>query len=204
MTKVGVVAVQGDVLEHVEACRAALSDLGQGGDVVEVRRPDQLREVHALVIPGGESTTIGHLLDKFGLRAVIEERADPDGGAGDLAIMGTCAGCILLAKKGDAQVEETATPLLGLMDMAVDRNAFGRQRDSFEATLDLDESLGIGAFPAVFIRAPAIRETWGECRPLGRFDDRVVLAEQGPHMALAFHPELTGDVRLHRRFLERI
>lgn len=206
MTVVGVVAVQGDVSEHVEACRRALDDLGRAGEVLEVRRPDQLDRCHALVVPGGESTTIGHLLEDFGLRDVILERAfggsgDGDEGAGDLAVMGTCAGCILMAKKGDAQVADTDTPLLGLMDMAVERNAFGRQRESFEARLDLE---GVGAFDGVFIRAPGIVQTWGQCRPLGSFGDYVVMAEQGPHLALAFHPELTGDARIHRRFLEKV
>lgn len=197
MVDVGVVAVQGDVEEHLAACRTALDAEGLSGDAVPVRRPADLDGIDGLVVPGGESTTIGRRLADHDLLEPIRRR----GREGSLPVMGTCAGCILMADAGDAQVEATETPLLGLMEMAVERNAFGRQRESFQATVDLE---GIGAFPAVFIRAPAIEATWGGCRPLGHVDDRIVMAEQAPHVALAFHPELTGDARVHRRFVERL
>ena len=124
--RVGVVGVQGDVSEHVDAVRRAMEEEGLSGDAVTVRRPLDLAKVDALTIPGGESTTISKLLVKFELFDGILRRAEEG-----MPILGTCAGCILLAKEGDDQVSKTDTRLLGLMDMAVDRNAFGRQRESF-------------------------------------------------------------------------
>lgn len=196
--RIGVVGVQGDVSDHVEAVRAALRAAGLRGQAVTVRRAEDLARCHALTIPGGESTTIAKLLVQTGLHADIVRRAE-----GGMPVLGTCAGCILLAKEGDAQVSDTRTPLLGLMDMAVDRNAFGRQRESFEADLAID---GLeGRFHAVFIRAPAITRTWGGCTPLARLDARtVVLARQGPLWGACFHPELSGDLRIHIAFLEGV
>ncbi|MFQ5986923.1 MAG: pyridoxal 5'-phosphate synthase glutaminase subunit PdxT [Thermoplasmata archaeon] len=191
--KVGVTAVQGDVGEHLDAVDAALRDLSLTGDAVAVRRPETLEEVAALVVPGGESTTISKLLDEFGLAEGMVRRAEEG-----MPLLGTCAGCILLAKEGDSQVTATDTRLLGLMDMAVDRNAYGRQRESFEAALDLD---GIGSVPGVFIRAPAIRKVWGACRTLGRLDEAIVMARQDHLVALTFHPELSRSTAVHRYFL---
>ncbi len=116
-----------------------------------------------------------------------------------MPILGTCAGCILLAREGDDQVARTGTQLLGLMDMAVDRNAFGRQRESFEADIPVD--FLDRPFHGVFIRAPAITRTWGNCAPLARWDGRTVIARQGALVAAAFHPELSGDLRIHTWFL---
>jgi 5'-phosphate synthase pdxT subunit len=194
--KVGVTAVQGDVSEHLSAVEAAMREMSVRGDAIPVRRSDVLKEVDALIIPGGESTTISRLLVKFGLFDVIVQRAEEG-----MPVMGTCAGCILLAKEGDEQVRATGTRLLGLMDMAVDRNAFGRQRESFEADLEIE---GIGPSRGVFIRAPAIRRVWGGCRPLARLKDVIVMARQNHLLALAFHPELSGSTRIHRMFLELI
>src|SRR3989449_6845870 len=181
--RVGVIGVQGDVSEHVAALRAAMKKGGFGGDVVTIRRREDLAGCNALTIPGGESTTIGKLLERSGLHEDIVNRA-----AEGMPILGTCAGCILLAKEGDRQVAQTKTKLLGLMDMAVDRNAFGRQRESFEADLQVQ---GLDSpFHCVFIRAPAILRTWADCAPLSRYKDRIVLARQGHLTASAFHPEL--------------
>lgn len=191
--KVGVTAVQGDVSEHLDAIKVALHDLSIAGHAVAVRRPETLEEVDALIVPGGESTTISKLLHEFDLAEGILRRAREG-----MPLMGTCAGCILLAKEGDSQVAETGTQLLGLMDMAVDRNAYGGQRESFEAALDLDE---IGTIQGVFIRAPAIRKVWGSCRPLGRLDEAIVMARQDHLVALTFHPELSPNVDIHRYFL---
>jgi 5'-phosphate synthase pdxT subunit len=199
--KVGVVAVQGAVTEHLEAFERAFSDAGKKGQAVPVRRLKDLEGVQALAIPGGESTTISKLLQKFGLFDEIVRRAN-----GGMPVLGTCAGLVLLAKEGDEEVARTGTRLLCLMDMAVDRNAFGRQRESFESDIRIDLS---GAewkrpFPAVFIRAPAITKVWGGCRALSMAEGAVVLAEQGSLMAAAFHPELTADTRLHRRLIGMI
>ncbi len=192
--RVGVVGVQGDVSEHVEAVRRAIRSGGFSADAIVVRRLSDLQRVDALTIPGGESTTISKLLVKFGLFEEVQRRAE----AG-MPILGTCAGCILLAKEGDDEVSKTGTKLLGLMEMAVDRNAFGRQRESFEA--DLDVMILDRPFHGVFIRAPAITRTWGRCTPLARLGDRIVLARQGNLVASAFHPELSGDLRIHEWFL---
>ena len=192
--RVGVVGVQGDVSEHVDAVRRAIRSGGYSADAIAVRRLSDLQRVDALTIPGGESTTISKLLVKFGLFEEVHRRAE----AG-MPILGTCAGCILLAKQGDDEVSKTGTTLLGLMDMAVDRNAFGRQRESFEA--DLDVTILDRPFHGVFIRAPAITRTWGRCTPLAKLGDRIVLARQDDLVASAFHPELSGDLRIHEWFL---
>jgi 5'-phosphate synthase pdxT subunit len=123
-----------------------------------------------------------------------------------MPILGTCAGMVLLAKEGNAEVERTGTKLLGLMDAAVDRNAFGRQRESFEAEIkvNLKDKEFKQPLNAVFIRAPVIKRVWGKCRALASVDEGIILAEQGQLIAAAFHPELTADTRLHRRLLSKI
>ena len=199
--KVGVVAVQGAVTEHLEAFERAFHEAGRKGQAVPVRRPKDLEGVQALAIPGGESTTISKLLIKFGLFDGIVKRAEEG-----MPVLGTCAGLVLLAKEGDEEVRRTGTRILGLMDMAVDRNAFGRQKESFEADIlvDLPGAEWKRPYPAVFIRAPAITRVWGRCKALAKVEEVVVLAGQGNLMAAAFHPELTHDSRLHRRLLDII
>jgi pyridoxal 5'-phosphate synthase pdxT subunit len=201
MLTVGVIAVQGAVSEHLEAFARAFSDMGKRGRAVPVRRHHDLEGVQALAIPGGESTTISKLLIKFGLFDGIVKRAEEG-----MPVLGTCAGLVLLAKEGDEEVRRTGTRILGLMDMAVDRNAFGRQKESFEAdiAIDLPGPDFKRPYPAVFIRAPAITRVWGRCKALARVEDVIVLAEQGNLLAAAFHPELTGDTRLHRRLVGMI
>jgi 5'-phosphate synthase pdxT subunit len=196
--RIGVASVQGDVTEHETMVRQALDAIGRTGHVVPLRSAEDARHVDAAIIPGGESTTIAKLLDRFGASDVLVRRARDE----DLPLLGTCAGAILLAVEGDDQVDRTRTRLLGLMDMAVDRNAFGRQRESFETTVSVD---GVAEdVHAVFIRAPAILRTWGECRPLAVFQDRIVAARQGSRWALSFHPELTSDSRIHEAFLATV
>lgn len=192
--KAGVVAIQGDVSEHISALQSAIDKCRSGGHAVTVRSVNDLESVDRLVIPGGESTTISKLLVRFGLFDKIVKRAEEG-----MPLMGTCAGCILMARKGDEQVGKTGTKLLSLMDMKVDRNFFGRQRESFEAHLSID---GVSKdFTGVFIRAPAITEVWGSCRPLSIFGDKIVMAQQGSMLALAFHPELSGSTEIHEKFL---
>ena len=196
--RIGVIGVQGDVSEHVDAVARAMHEAGKPGDAITVRRREDLDRVDALTIPGGESTTISKLLVQLNLFDEIVRRATDEA----MPIMGTCAGCILLAKDAGVQAVKTKTRLLGLMDMAVDRNAFGRQRESFEADLEVD---GLEkTFHCVFIRAPAILRTWGDCKPLSRYKDRIVLARQGHLIGAAFHPELSGDLRIHRGFLDLV
>lgn len=190
--RIGVIGLQGDVEEHIHAFEKAFSDLGVKGEAVWARRPMDLEKVDGLSLPGGESTTISKLLTKFDLRSRISELND-----NNAPILGTCAGCVLLAREGDALVEKTQTELLGFMDMAVDRNAFGPQRESFEANVTID---GIGDYPGVFIRAPLITRVWGKCRVIGFLDESVVLARQDNLIAASFHPELTEDSRFYELF----
>lgn len=195
MLHIGVVALQGDVSEHVDAVRRCMAHLGLEGDAVHVRRRGLVQRLDGLVIPGGESTTISRLMRSKGIDDEVVSFAREGG-----SVMGTCAGAILLAKEGDEQVRKTSTRLLALMDMEVSRNAFGRQRESFEVGIEID---GLGSpYPGVFIRAPAILRVWGECRAVGRYGKKIVMAIQGNLIALTFHPELTPDMRVHELFLK--
>jgi 5'-phosphate synthase pdxT subunit len=187
--RVGVLGLQGDFQEHLEVLRR------MGIDAVDVRRPEQLDDVDALIIPGGESTTIGKLADLYGLTEHIRERAEMG-----MPVWGTCAGAIFLAKR----VPGRPQTLLGLMDITVERNAFGRQVDSFEADLDVPK-LGASPFHAVFIRAPKIAEAGNGVEVMSRLEDgTIVAARQGKLLATSFHPELTRDDRFHRYLLDLI
>ncbi len=190
--RIGVLAVQGAVSEHTIALQAAAKATGRTVEVVTVRDPEDLQGVHGLIMPGGESTTISRLLRSSGLQDVVLAR-----GGKDLALFGTCAGMILLCARAEHDVEDKDIQLLGFLDALVDRNAFGRQRESFEALLDVK---GIGTLPAVFIRAPAVLEH-GDAEILASVDGRAVALQQGTVLATAFHPELTPDTRLHEHFL---
>lgn len=196
MLRVGVLALQGDIEEHVEAICAAFKELGARGETRLVKRPEHFQGLNALILPGGESTTLSKLLLNHRLVERVVELAEQGCG-----VMGTCAGLILLAKEGCEQIQRTGQLLLGLMDIKVRRNAFGRQRESFEVQLEIE---GVGRYPCVFIRAPAVERVWGEVRILGRFEDKIVAVEQGSILGLAFHPELTGDSRVHCYFLEKL
>ena len=195
--KVGVIAVQGDVSEHVDVLKRAMNHLGINGEVVYVRTVDDLKNISGLVIPGGESTTINRLMLKTGLHEEIIKLAEKG-----LPILGTCAGTILLAKEGNELVKQTNTKLLGLVDMKVSRNAYGRQVDSFEADVSIPE---IGKdFRGVFIRAPVIEKVWNETEVFAKYKDSIVGAKKGNILALTFHPELTDDLRIHEYFLRMI
>lgn len=191
--RVGVIAMQGDYAAHLSAVEAA------GGAGFPVRTPEEAARADALILPGGESTTIGKLLTRTGLDAAICAAH-----AGGTPIYGTCAGMILLAKRIASGAERGGQPTLGLMDIGVARNAFGRQVDSFEADIPATEAVaGAAGEPlrAVFIRAPAIEEIGPEVEVLARYGGKAVLVRQGNLLASAFHPELTGDQRVHRYFL---
>lgn len=190
--KIGVLALQGAFIEHIKMLEAL------GAEAVEVRLPEDLAGLDGLIIPGGESTTIGKLATEFGLMAPLQAfaRTKP--------VWGTCAGMIFMAKDiGRAQ------PLLGVMDIEVERNAFGRQVDSFEADLAVPSLNGASdkPFPAVFIRAPRLVDTDEEAgvEVLARLaDGTAVAARQGQWLVTAFHPELSDDLRFHRYFLEMV
>jgi pyridoxal 5'-phosphate synthase pdxT subunit len=188
--EIGVLALQGDFAEHI----AALRRIGVG--TREVRLPQHLDGIQGLIIPGGESTTIGKLAVDFGLMEPLFKFGQRR------AIWGTCAGAILISK--DARRQQ---PLLGLMDITVERNAFGRQIDSFEADLEAPFLKQVdpagGPFHAIFIRAPIISSTYGRADVLAALPDgRIVAARQNCLLATSFHPELTGDDRFHRYFVE--
>ncbi|MGH7549370.1 MAG: pyridoxal 5'-phosphate synthase glutaminase subunit PdxT [Gemmatimonadota bacterium] len=185
---VGVLAVQGDVSEHVAALEQS------GARALQVKRPEDLEDVEGLVLPGGESTTLRRLLDYEGLLKRIREKYD-----GGMPIFGTCAGAILLA----TEVKGAPAPHLSLLPMTVRRNAFGRQRESFTTELEVVGLEG-GPFRAVFIRAPVIESVGPGLQVLARLDGEAVLAESGRALVASFHPELTADLRLHQRFLEKV
>lgn len=192
--QVGILALQGDAAQHARM-------LGQlGVRSMEVRRPGQLDDVDALVLPGGESTTMSLLLSSAELVKPLAERLE-DG----MPVLGTCAGMILLA--ADVVDGRSDQVRFGTMDISVRRNAFGRQIDSFETELEVPAMAG-GPFPAVFIRAPLVERTGAEVEVLATVAGRdgspcPVLCQQGSVVVAAFHPELGGDVRLHQLFLQR-
>jgi len=183
--RIGVLALQGDFEEHmrmVERC---------GHEPTKVRLPEEIEGIDGLIIPGGESTTFGIIMERRNLIAPIRRAA-----LSGMPIFGTCAGAIVLAK----EIEGRNQPRLSLMDISVRRNAFGRQINSFEADIEIP-LLGEPPFRCVFIRAPIITKVGEGVEVLAKFEDKVVLAKQGNMMACSFHPELTNDLRLHQYFI---
>lgn len=184
--RTGVLGLQGDFREHLETFARL------GANAIDVRRPEQLDAIDALVIPGGESTTIGKLAERYGFLPKLRERI-----AAGMAVWGTCAGAIFLAR----DVPGHPHPTLGAMDLTVRRNAFGRQLDSFEADLDVPR-LGPEPFPAVFIRAPLIERAGPGVETLSTLPGGAIVAvRQDRLLATSFHPELTHDDRFHAYFL---
>jgi len=201
LIKVGIMSIQGDVQEHLDMMDRAINDLGLKGKAIPVKRGPELKGLDGLVMPGGESTTISKLLTRFDMYKAILKSVEED----DLPILGTCAGCILLAKQGDKEVKKTNSRLFGLMDMKVGRNSYGRQVDSFEADIKfkpITKKIDFKKnYHAVFIRAPAILKVNRNCKVLAEFQGEIIAAQEGRRMALTFHPELTDDTRIHRYFL---
>lgn len=196
---IGVLALQGDVEENIKATTDALRELNLKGKVISVRYPDEILKVDGLIIPGGESTVMGLLLSiKNGLldsiTKVLQNR---------IPIMGTCAGMIVLAKKSyDKVVGNKKQLLLGALDIEIERNSFGRQYDSFESTLEIS---GIGNdFKGIFIRAPTVISTGSRVQILSKFDGKIVAVQEENIIGTSFHPELSGDNRMHRMFIELI
>ncbi|WP_139492638.1 pyridoxal 5'-phosphate synthase glutaminase subunit PdxT [Brevibacillus dissolubilis] len=185
--KIGVLALQGAVIEHIRLLESA------GVEAAAVKKTEQLEELDGLVLPGGESTTMRKLMDKYGFIDALRQFASEK-----KPIFGTCAGAILLADRIQGQDDAH----LKLMDMKVERNAFGRQKDSFEAALPV---AGVAPdYVAVFIRAPYIMEVGANAEVLAKYDDKIVLAREGQFLACAFHPELTEDNRLHKYFIDMV
>ncbi len=196
--RIGILGVQGAVSEHVGAFERAFSDMGVRGTVDIVRNANHIHQIDALVIPGGESSTISRIMDTLNLRKEILSRIEQG-----IPVMGTCAGAVLLASEGDEAVRRSGTKLLGSVEVSVKRNAFGGQRESFESNMNIK---GIAeGFHAVFIRAPSMELLpSSRARVLATFEDKLVGVEQNNILSFSFHPELTRDPRIHRYFLEKL
>ncbi len=200
----GILALQGDVEEHAYAIKNALEELGLKYKMICVKKPEQLETIDFIAIPGGESTTIGVLSKRTGILEKLKIKIESG-----LPTFGTCAGMIMLAKEvRDAVVGETGQPLLGVMNISVIRNVFGRQRESFEIDLKIPE-IDEKPIRAVFIRAPAAIRCWGNARPLAtitheKFGELIVMAREEHILAAAFHPELTRDTRVYRYFIQKV
>ena len=196
---IGVLAIQGDVAENIMATKMALEELGLEGIVNEVKTPEQISELDGLVIPGGESTVIGTLSLVNGSLKKIKEKI-----ASGMPVFGICAGMILLSKKAkDRVMGDMDQPLLDYLDVKIERNAFGRQKDSFESDISMDK-IGISNFPGVFIRAPSILEAGKDVQVLSKFNEKIIAVKQGNVIGTSFHPELTGDISLHKYFVNII
>lgn len=185
--KIGILALQGAVQEHLKI----IEKLGHEG--ISIKKVQQLNEIDGLIIPGGESTTIGKLIRKYKFDEALKEFSEHK-----KPMFGTCAGLIILAKEINGSTEN----YLGLMNIKAERNAFGRQRESFEADLEIKEIAY--SFRAVFIRAPYIIETGDNVEILAKFDNKIVAARQGHLLCSAYHPELTDDIRMHEYFVNMV
>lgn len=195
---IGVVGIQGAVSEHESIMRRVLKTADIPGEIFVIKNSDDIKKIDALILPGGESTTISKILCKTGLHDTISKRIEND----SLPVMGTCAGCVLLASELIDKKKEDVK-LFHAINMQVERNAFGRQRESFEENINIDRFTE--PYNAVFIRAPIIKKTWGNAKVLSKIDKKIiVMAREDNILALSFHPELTNDLRVHRYFLDMI
>jgi len=193
---IGVLGIQGAISEHIASMEGALRETKTSGKVFVVNHKGKMTDIDALIIPGGESTTISRVLHESDLYDIISDRIKES----NLPIMGTCAGCVILSKKLSYNVKDVK--LLNAMDMNVERNAFGRQKESFEKPINIK---GFSStYNAVFIRAPIIKKVWGKCKVLAKIDKKIVMARQENAIAVSFHPELTSDLRIHKYFLDLI
>lgn len=185
MVKIGILNLQGAVSEHFKITKQALKEMNIEAEVLKVKTTEDVSKCDGIIISGGESTVIGKLMDKTGIRKLIVDQNIP--------VMGTCAGMVLLAKNTDYNI-----PLLELIDMEIKRNAFGPQKMSFE---DKIEILG-EKFEGVFIRAPYVENVGNNVDILSKYQDKIIAVKSGKHIATAFHPELTGDTRIHKYFIK--
>jgi len=193
---IGVFGAQGAVSEQVASIKKTFQENNIFGEVLVIRNKKELNEIDALIIPGGESTTISKILYNSGLYNDILKRIKTK----DMPIMGTCAGCVILASK--ISDSTNVVKLLSALNMQVKRNAFGRQRESFEKNIKIK---GFSKpFNAVFIRAPIIEKVWGDCDVLAKIEEKIIMAREGPFLALSFHPELTDDLRIYKYFIDMI
>ena len=190
MVKIGILNLQGAVSEHYDITQKAVKNMGVDVEVESVRYAEDVETCDGLIISGGESTVIGKLIHQRGIDEVIKNN--------DIAVFGTCAGMVLLVKKTDFD-----QPLIGLMDISVKRNTYGRQKDSFESPIEIFGKEYLG----VFIRAPALDDydhSKEDIKVLSVLDDEIIAIQQGPHLAISFHPELTEDTLVHEYFIRGV
>ena len=196
---VGVLSIQGDVQENILSAKAAVDELGIDAKVTGVRTPDDISQLDGLIIPGGESTTIGQLSLINGSLKILKEKIE-----NGMPVLGICAGMIMLSKTADDRVVgKTDQPLLDILDIKLERNSFGRQQESFEADVSMD-SIDIPKFNGVFIRAPSVSDVSSDIEVLSKFNERIVAVKKGNVIATAFHPELTRDVSVHKYFVNLV
>ena len=196
---IGVLAIQGDVQENLISTKKALEELNLDGNVIDVKTAQDIANLDGLIIPGGESTTIGQLSLVNSSLKVMKEKIQKG-----MPVLGICAGMILLSKTADDRVVgKTNQPLLDLLDVKLERNSFGRQRESFEADVSMD-SISIPKFRGVFIRAPSVSDAGSDVQVLSKFNEKIVAVKKGNIIGTSFHPELTRDVSLHKYFVNLI
>jgi pyridoxal 5'-phosphate synthase pdxT subunit len=193
---IGVLGLQGDIEENVTATNQALQELRINGNVEMVRYPEEIEKIDGLILPGGESTVQSSLVAIQRSMPVIKKRISEG-----MPVLGTCAGMIMLSKRAyDRIVGDTKQKLIGDLDIVIERNAFGRQNDSFEVNLSLN-ILGNEAFKGVFIRAPAVNEVGKDVEVIGKLNNKIVAVKQKNIIGTSFHPELSGDSRMHRHLI---
>ncbi len=193
---IGVIGIQGAVSEHVSVMKKAIKDSNVSGQVTIIKKKEDLKDSDAIILPGGESSTISKVLVETGLHDELFKCIKND----NIPVLGTCAGCVILSSELSEPSEDVIT--LSVMDMKIKRNAFGRQRQSFEKDINIK---GFSEpYPAIFIRAPVIEKLWGNCKILAKIEKKIVMARQNNLLALSFHPELVNDTRIHKYFLDLI
>ncbi len=198
--KVGVLSIQGDIEENIISCKAALAESGVTGEVVKVKDYDEILEVDGLIIPGGESTVISTMMSLNQSNWKLLYQRIHEG----LPVLATCAGMILLANRVQGKTTgETKQKLLKNLDITVERNAFGRQHESFETDLNIP-MIGEKPFKAVFIRGPVVKETGNDVQVIAKYNDKIVAVQQNNIVGTSFHPELTEDNRIHAYFIKSI
>ena len=196
---IGILSIQGDVQENLLSVKDALDELGIDGKVRSVKTPEGISQLDGLIIPGGESTTMGHLSLVNGSLKILKEKIE-----NGMPVLGICAGMIMLSNTAsDRIVGKTDQPLLNILDIKLERNSFGRQKESFEADISLD-SINIPKFNGVFIRAPSVSDVGSDVKILSKFNGRVVAVKKGNVIGTAFHPELTNDISLHKYFINLV
>ena len=196
---IGVLSIQGDVQENISSAKYAIDELEIDGKIIDVKTPEEVSLLDGLIIPGGESTTIGQLSLINGSLKILKEKIETG-----MPVLGICAGMIMLSNTAnDRIIGKTDQPLLNILDIKLERNSFGRQKESFEAGISLD-SIDIPKFNGVFIRAPSVSDVGPDVEILSKFNDRIVAVKKGNVIGTAFHPELTDDISLHKYFINLV